>query len=75
MPVSRSKEIVEGTYPGHVQKPDVDNLLKFTMDAITGPMVEDDKTVSTVTASKMFGPKAYTKVTIQKTFAGGRSFP
>lgn len=48
----------------HDSKPDVDNLLKFAMDALNGVAWKDDKQVSLVAASKRWSEHSQTRVII-----------
>ena len=38
----------------HVSKPDIDNLIKFYLDAMTGTFWKDDAYVCTIEASKVY---------------------
>lgn len=38
----------------HLRTPDLDNLVKFTLDTITGPLIHDDKQVAVIKASKIW---------------------
>ena len=38
----------------HVSKPDIDNMVKFYLDAMTGTFWEDDASVCTIEASKIY---------------------
>ena len=38
----------------HVSKPDIDNLVKFYLDAMTGTFWKDDSHVCTIEASKIY---------------------
>jgi len=50
----------------HVVKPDVDNLVKLTMDALTGIAWDDDTQVVSVHAHKMYGLEAFTQIEVNR---------
>ena len=57
MPVPRSwskkkKDSTEGKF--HGVRPDLDNLIKFILDATNGIIVKDDKQIVKITASKKY---------------------
>ena len=45
-------------------RPDVDNMVKLTLDAMIGPILEDDGNVIDIIAEKRYADKDYIKVTI-----------
>lgn len=51
----------------HTKKPDVDNLIKFYFDCLTGIFIEDDAQVSIGHAVKLYHPKPKTAVCIMET--------
>ena len=66
MPIPKSlKRKIE---PGmvHCKKPDIDNLIKFTLDALTGVLFFDDSHVAQITAKKTYSDNIGTRVNIQK---------
>ena len=60
---SATKKFAHSGRP-HLGKPDVDNLLKFAMDALNGVAWKDDKQVSLVAASKRWSEHSQTRVVI-----------
>lgn len=48
----------------HINKPDIDNLLKFVMDALNGIYWHDDSQIFSVDASKFYGDVPLTEVAI-----------
>jgi Holliday junction resolvase RusA-like endonuclease len=48
----------------HKSKPDVDNLVKFLLDAFTGYLWEDDCQIAEIYASKTYAEKPSTKLVI-----------
>jgi Holliday junction resolvase RusA-like endonuclease len=48
----------------HINKPDIDNLLKFVMDALNGIYWHDDSQIWNVDVSKFYGDVPLTEVTI-----------
>lgn len=47
------------------KKPDIDNLLKFTLDVMQGIVFDDDNQVVRVTASKCYAEKPRTRVVME----------
>lgn len=47
-------------------KPDIDNLIKFYMDVLTGIVYNDDSCVVKVEANKFYSQKRYTKIVLTK---------
>ena len=41
-------------WSAHAQKPDIDNLVKALLDAVTGIMFEDDRQVYSISADKLW---------------------
>jgi Holliday junction resolvase RusA-like endonuclease len=54
----------------HTTKPDIDNLVKATLDALCGPFFLDDKQIASLHAVKVYGPTPMTEVSIVATFSG-----
>ena len=54
-PASRRRKATENRRLEHVTKPDIDNLIKSTLDALTGLAWRDDKQVWSVEAIKTWG--------------------
>ena len=50
----------------HIDEPDIDNLVKFVLDALNGIFWKDDKFISKITASKMYGESPCTIVEIEE---------
>jgi Holliday junction resolvase RusA-like endonuclease len=46
----------------HVSKPDIDNLVKFYLDAMTGSFWKDDSSVCTVEASKIYSEEGLIEI-------------
>ena len=44
-----------------IKRPDLDNLVKGILDAMNGFIYLDDKQIVTITASKIYGLRAYTQ--------------
>ena len=63
-PKSYSKKRLEGIKEGKERprcKPDIDNIAKLWLDAlVSGGIIEDDKNVARITASKCFGNSDFT---------------
>ena len=51
--LSKPKKYFE-KYMGHVYKPDLDNLIKFVLDACNGVLWEDDKIITSIAARKHY---------------------
>lgn len=59
--------ILKGSAPVfHIQKPDLDNLKKFYLDAMNELVFKDDSQVVDITAKKMWGSEGKTSVKIEK---------
>jgi Holliday junction resolvase RusA-like endonuclease len=50
----------------HFKKPDIDNLIKFYLDAGRGLLWEDDSNVSDITALKIYDMDPRVEITIEK---------
>ena len=50
----------------HMQKPDIDNLIKFYLDCMNGIIIEDDKQVVYISATKEFSGNNYDSDTFIK---------
>ena len=74
LPKSRLKEVRDGLFPPHTNKPDVDNMVKFTLDACQGALFADDKNIIKTSGSKKFGKVAYTKITMSRVHGDGWVF-
>ena len=46
----------------HASKPDIDNLVKFYLDAMTGSFWKDDSSVCTVEASKIYSEEGLIEI-------------
>jgi Holliday junction resolvase RusA-like endonuclease len=73
VPASKSKKIKAGMLSGeirHTTKPDLDNLVKFVLDAINGIVILDDRQVCAMYGSKGYGTTPRTEVRISTREAG-----
>ncbi len=50
----------------HIKTPDIDNLIKFVLDALNGYYYDDDKQIWKIEAEKRYGEKARTEITISR---------
>ncbi len=50
----------------HPIKPDLDNLIKFVLDVASGLLYKDDKTITAITARKLYGENPRTLFTLRK---------
>jgi Holliday junction resolvase RusA-like endonuclease len=48
----------------HVKKPDIDNLCKFLLDCLVGPVIKDDNQVFKLSAEKRYSPVNETRIMI-----------
>lgn len=48
----------------HTKKPDIDNLVKFVLDACNGILWEDDKKIVAINAKKIYSLEPKTKIYI-----------
>ena len=46
----------------HISKPDIDNIVKFYLDAMTGSFWKDDASVCTVEASKIYAEEGLVEI-------------
>ena len=46
----------------HVSKPDIDNIIKFYLDAMTGSFWRDDASVCTIEASKIYSEEGLVEI-------------
>jgi len=60
----KSRKLVDGKFPTHNIKPDLDNCIKLIGDVMNGIIYEDDAQIDSITASKMYGPKPFTLIEI-----------
>ena len=49
----------------HISKPDIDNLVKFVLDALNGAFWKDDTFVNEISASKWYGKTGSTAARIE----------
>ena len=49
----------------HIQRPDLDNVVKAICDGLNGLAYVDDSQVSSIEARKIWGPLARTVVTVE----------
>lgn len=67
IPSSSSKKSVKSMLNGeikHVKKPDLDNVIKFSLDAVKGIVIADDNQIWSLTAQKMYSDNPRTVITI-----------
>lgn len=50
----------------HIVKPDLDNLVKFVLDAIKDILITDDKIICKLTAHKLYSHEPKTIITIKE---------
>ena len=50
----------------HTIKPDIDNLLKFVMDAGNGVLWNDDRQIHQVQMKKVYGPEPETVIILEE---------
>ena len=58
-PKSIPKKVID-----HVKKPDLDNLLKAVIDAITGIVIRDDSQIVSLNARKEYGDPPQTRLRV-----------
>lgn len=61
---NRSKPLKKNAPTAHVSKPDIDNLVKFVMDALNGKFWLDDKQVYHLVAVKVYSEVPATRIVI-----------
>jgi len=54
----------------HARKPDIDNLVKFTLDAGNGILWTDDRLITQITAKKLYSKNPCTIINIHPRFEG-----
>lgn len=59
-----SGELKSTAPKSHCKTPDLDNLVKFYMDAMTGKFYADDSQVIKLRARKLYGPENEVEITI-----------
>jgi len=59
-PKSRRKDV------HHTVKPDLDNLIKWILDVANGILWEDDKQITSVGSTKIYGEQPRTIITVMK---------
>lgn len=65
MPRPRSKKSQDSLVgTRHTTKPDLDNLVKFTCDCLTGIVIRDDSQISSILAKKVYAKTPHTQITI-----------
>lgn len=63
MPLSwsaKKREELDGQI--HTQKPDLDNIIKFYSDCLSGFIIEDDRMIGSIMASKRWGQTDQVKI-------------
>lgn len=60
--------ILENFRP-HIKKPDIDNLLKFTLDAMQGIIFDNDSEIYAINAIKKYSENPQTVITLQEFYA------
>lgn len=66
IPKSMPKSKVKGIPYWHDKKPDLDNLVKFVLDAIRNLVIADDATVSALIAVKLYAIAPFTEITVEE---------
>ncbi len=64
--VSKKRKEEIKNAPFHKFKPDLDNLLKFILDAATGILYTDDCIISSINCSKVYDASPRTEFTIRE---------
>jgi Holliday junction resolvase RusA-like endonuclease len=59
-------EMTENLTIHHTKKPDIDNLVKFSMDCLNGIAWEDDKQVISLSSYKYYSLKPRTEIIIEE---------
>lgn len=62
MPIPQNKKNHKNKF--HSSKPDLDNLLKFLLDAIKNVIIKDDRMINSITSSKKYDPEPRTEFII-----------
>jgi len=71
MPIPKSfskslkNKLRESPHP-HIVKPDIDNLIKFILDCMTGIVYQDDNCIYRISSSKTYSQNPSTKVFLSK---------
>jgi Holliday junction resolvase RusA-like endonuclease len=65
IPASWSR-VKRATPPHHVSRPDLDNLVKLTKDALSGAYWLDDRQIVSLTARKGYGAVPHTAIYIRE---------
>lgn len=65
MSKKKQREMLQGKIR-HTKKPDVDNLVKFYLDVLNDLVIDDDKQVVEITATKNYSNNPQTIITIEK---------
>lgn len=63
MPIPKSKKYIKTGTP-HCIKPDIDNLIKFILDCLTGIAYDDDAAIAALFAAKAYSDTPETHITI-----------
>ena len=64
IPSYTKKKVMETVAKPHNKRPDLDNLVKFVLDACLGILYEDDNIVCEIVARKIYGLVPCTRITI-----------
>ena len=70
MPIPKSasrkqrQQMISG-YISHMKRPDLDNLAKFILDCMTGPIFNDDAQIYSLNLKKQYGSDPVTKISIE----------
>lgn len=48
----------------HTKKPDIDNLIKFVLDALNGHLYVDDSQVVSISATKQYAPESCIEIKV-----------
>lgn len=63
MPIPKlSKKIQQNDH--HVKVPDIDNLIKFPLDALNGTLWDDDSIICEINASKVYSKNPRTEIQV-----------
>lgn len=61
----KKKELMINNEIKHQKNKDIDNLIKFIMDAMNGVAFKDDRQIWNITASKLYSTEPRTEVTLK----------
>lgn len=64
LPNSKSSRKTKGLY--HIQKPDIDNLLKFILDTMSGVVYADDAYIFKIESTKFYSTQPRTEIILRE---------